>query len=355
MLLRDLRTDRARPDLEGLAALRDPERFLWRILPHAARSFSPCILLLPARSARAAAVGYLYCRMLDTYEDLDPHPAHREASLAAFAARFETEPLGSAPGIPSPRVQDRRDRVHLLLLERHDLVDRVFLTLPEGTRAAVRELVHSMGADMAASSRRFAAQGGVLDGREQLLAYCDGVMGHPIRFALRLMRGSALLPEQVRDSTAAAALIQLANVTRDLEKDLERGVAYHECLRPFLGAAPTGKEAEAALRRARRELLALALEQAPAYPRMIAALELPRWSAARAAALLMLLFTDRYWSSCAARAGLPGWGRRHGTPSLVLSSLRGGFSPEASRRRMAAIETAMLAAAATARSTPSGP
>ena len=48
LLLRDLWVDRDEPDLDKLRETRAPERFLWAILPHAARTFSACIAMLPA-------------------------------------------------------------------------------------------------------------------------------------------------------------------------------------------------------------------------------------------------------------------------------------------------------------------
>ena len=78
--------DRDRPALDGLRRQGDPDAFLWQILPHAARTFSACIALLPPRLARAAAVGNLYCRILDTYEDQHPDAVSRESALRAFAA-----------------------------------------------------------------------------------------------------------------------------------------------------------------------------------------------------------------------------------------------------------------------------
>src|SRR3954447_20115044 len=100
LLARNVFTDREAPDLFALARIEDPEQFVWEILPHAARTFSACIALLPSRSAMPAAVAYLYCRMLDTYEDLVPDRPEREASLMAFASRFghgETPTLAPAP------------------------------------------------------------------------------------------------------------------------------------------------------------------------------------------------------------------------------------------------------------------
>ena len=96
LILRDLYTSRERPDLHGLGRIGDPRAFVWAILPHAARTFSACIRLLPSGSALPAAVAYLYCRMLDTYEDLVPDRAAREASLRTFASRLDA--IETAPG-----------------------------------------------------------------------------------------------------------------------------------------------------------------------------------------------------------------------------------------------------------------
>ncbi len=97
-LLRGLTVDRRRPDLTALARETDPDRFLWQVLPHAARSFAASIVVLPEEQARAAAVAYLYCRMLDTYEDLVPEPSTCVTELRRFAGRFDSDP----PAAPSP-------------------------------------------------------------------------------------------------------------------------------------------------------------------------------------------------------------------------------------------------------------
>mgnify|MGYP003578062650 CR=1 FL=1 len=112
LIVRDLLTSRERPNLDRLAAIEEPEAFIWAILPHAARTFSACIALLRARSALPAAVAYLYCRMLDTYEDLVGARDAREESLRQFAARLdaaERGTLASAPPIEAPLDRDDRD------------------------------------------------------------------------------------------------------------------------------------------------------------------------------------------------------------------------------------------------------
>src|SRR3954471_12294198 len=124
LIARNLLANRERPDLEALSRIEDSERFVWEILPHAARTFSAAIAMLPKRAALPAAVAYLYCRMLDTYEDLVPERHEREAQLAAFGGRFRPDgSVAAAPVIRAATDNDLRDKSHLLLVERAGLVD----------------------------------------------------------------------------------------------------------------------------------------------------------------------------------------------------------------------------------------
>jgi phytoene/squalene synthetase len=235
LLWRGARTDRDRPDLAELAGIEDPETFVWAVLPHAARTFATSILLLPRTKARTAAVAYLYCRMLDTYEDLGD-PGCREEAMRHFAGRMRTmEPRPEPP--PPESARDDRDRVHLLLLERCHLVDEVYATLPGEDRSEIAGLVERMADGMIWSAQRFTDQGGVLTDEAQVSRYCHAVIGEPISFTLPLVLGRGLTEDQRADALASSELIQLANITRDIERDLARGVAYRASLRPYLGAA----------------------------------------------------------------------------------------------------------------------
>lgn len=360
LILRDAFANRERPDLGRLARIEDPEAFVWAILPHAARTFSSCIALLPARSALPAAVAYLYCRMLDTYEDLVPDRAVREASLRAFAARLDAATAGSqlpaAPQIADASDRDERDRAHLLLVRRAELIDRVFLSFDAATRGVVRDLVRDMAEGMCWSSATFAAQGGVLVGEEQLSAYCRHVLGNPVVFTVRLLRlqyGSPpeLTATEREDAMRVGEMVQLANVTRDVEKDLRRGIAYDAALRDDVqrGGASRGPADDSALtercRAARERLLRSALARAPSYARMLESMRLPRWSVARASAVLMLLFTERYFRACARRAGLAPWGGPDATPALLLRVFPATFSAARAHREIARVEREFLTAA----------
>jgi phytoene/squalene synthetase len=362
LILRDLYTSREKPDLRGLGGIAEPRAFVWAILPHAARTFSACIRLLPSRSALPAAVAYLYCRMLDTYEDLVPDAAEREAFLRGFASRLdavETAPNGAprlppAPSIRAAADRDDRDRAHLLLVERADLVDRVFLSFPPGIRGVVRDLVRDMAEGMCWSSATFASEGGVLHGEERLTRYCRNVLGNPVAFSVRLLRmtyghSTELTEAEREDAMRVGELVQLANITRDIEKDMRRGIAYDEGLRPWLGHDVSRERDDRALaeacRAARERLLRMALVRAPSYARVVESIRLPRWSVARASAVLMLLFTERYFRACARRAGMIAWSGPDSPLVLFALSIPAAFSRRHAAREIRRVEREFLAAA----------
>ena len=353
LIARDLLTSRDRPDLERLSAIADPEAFVWAILPHAARTFSACIALLPARSALPAAVAYLYCRMLDTYEDLVPDRREREASLAAFADRFSdtaSESLQPAPPIASADDRDDRDRAHLLLVRRAALVDRVFLSLDAPTREVVADLVRDMAEGMRWSSETFARNGGVLRTEDELAQYCGHVLGNPVVFSVRLLRlhygvHTALTPAERQDAMRVGEMVQLANITRDIEKDLRRGIAYDPALLPHLGEDPGANPTIAALcRDVRARLVTLALRRARSYARVIDSIHIPRVSVARASAVLMLLFTERYFRGCHRRMRLPVWDGPDSMAILLSRAAVATVSKRSADREIARVERAFLRA-----------
>lgn len=330
LMTRDLFHNRARPDVEALQRIADPEAFVWRVLPHAARTFAACITLLPAESARAAAVAYLYCRILDTYEDLIPPAPEREEALAAFGGRFRVANGArprAAPPVAAARAREPRDGTHVVLVNRCHLVDEVFRTLTPHTRHNIADLVESMASGMIWSSQTFGEQGGVLRDEGQLSRYCRNVIGLPFLFAVRLLlqqrRGdSTVSPALQEDCLLAGEMVQLANVTRDIEKDLRRGIAYHPALRDDLGRSTVDDPGlRERIRRVREELLVRALSMAPAYGRLMQAMPFHAVSLTRASGVLMLQFTDRYYRSCARKVGRVAWpGPRSAIALMVLTA-----------------------------------
>ena len=341
LLIRGALVDRDNPRFDHLASIEDPDKFVWAILPHAARSFAPSILLLQKDDAKASAVAYLYARMLDTYEDLSVGLHAAREALSGFAARFDHPRPQKAPSAPNPLNPDNRDRTHLLLIERHDLVDEVFMTLDPAVRKRIVRLIEDMAAGMSEFSMLFERQGGVLESDAQVLEYCRQVIGLPAVFVMDLVL-DGLSEEQTRDALEVSELIQLANITRDVEKDLKMGIAYHPSLRPHLGSLGDDVAAAAVLS-ARRDLMLLALQRVPSFRRLVAGVKLPRLSVARSAAVMMMLFTDRHYAGCARDIGAPSSPGRRRVATMVMASLPAAFSPRWAEHVLVRVEKDLLA------------
>ena len=294
---------------------------MWAILPHAARTFGSCILLLPRDKAYAAAVGYLYCRSLDTYEDLAPDPA---PLLEAFGGRFGNQHLPSPPRLVDPQVQDIRDRAHLVLVECLDRVDAVYARLDHVHRESIARCVSDMAVGM--QQRR-------VDGSGDVLAYCRAVIGHPVIFALELLLERRLDEEERANAMRVGEMVQLANITRDIEKDLSRGVVYDPRLHE--------SQDSDTVRLVRDDLMRMALERMPAYEQLMSMLERPRFQLGRASALLMLLFTNRYYDDCARRLGYEGWAAAESTAGLFARVFPAAFSHRYAMRVASGVERAL--------------
>ena len=122
---------------------------------------------------------------------------------------------------------------------------------------------------------------------------------------------------------------------------LQRGVAYHADLRPLLADAAADA---AVIGQVRLGFLRLALARVPAYLRIVEAIDFDRVSMARASALLMLLFTDRHYRSCARRLELPPWAGADSWPALLRQTLPAVISSRYTHKVMIRVERNFLAA-----------
>ena len=195
----NLLADRRDPPLDELERETDPERFLWRMLPHAARTFSLAIAVLPEKLARTVGVAYLCCRILDTAEDLARVPDERVRLLdAAVTLARDGTPI---PEVVAPWVQDARDRAHLVLVRRSELVAQLLTTLEEGSRRRIAALVERMAAGMKRASEVRTATGGVIAGAERE-RYCRAVLAEPLLFAESEFRSARRPPRRSLRGTA---------------------------------------------------------------------------------------------------------------------------------------------------------
>ena len=346
-VLVNLLANRRQPPLQKLREIEDPERFFWQILPHAARTFSLVIVLLPPRMRRALALAYLYCRMLDTYEDLLPTAEEKEQALQRFIDRFdEPDGLQPAPALDPSLTADPQESAHLLLVNRAAYIDRNFERLDRQQQDAIRRLVRRMGTGMIWSSRIFAQQEGVLQTPGQLSRYCWNVLGTPILFAEEMQRlDQGLSPEigddRLRLCAVVGEVIQLANITRDLEKDYTRQVFYHPQL-PGL----KGSRREQCIREVRCQLVLRAIRRFREFPRFFNAIPTPQISRARGAAMLLIITTYAYYWRAAQKAGLPAFNARQRITRLggALIWLRSIFSRRAAARFLSWLEKTVLLA-----------
>jgi phytoene/squalene synthetase len=345
---RDLVLNRSLPNISSLEQIRSPEFFVWKILSYAARTFSACILLLPARLALSAAIAYLYCRILDTYEDLIFDPDQREMFLQSFVGRFSTIHPGSfemeAPAIDKSIAKNSKDQISALLVNRCRLVDAVFAKLELPIQQIILDLIRDMSSGMVWSSKIFATQGGVLKDSDQLSRYCHNVLGFPTVFAVQLMnlfysKETRLSGELYDNAMQAGEFIQLANITRDIENDLKHGITYHPDLKNDLGRADVEDATlQKRIRNVREELLIRALSLSPAYKRMAESLDFPRFSLCRSSIILMLLFTNQYYRNCARRIERIPWSGPEATISLLGLSAFSILSRRLSKRILETIE-----------------
>jgi phytoene/squalene synthetase len=345
---RNLLANRSRPPIERLEREQDPERFLWLVLPHAARTFSLAIAALPARLARPIGVAYLCCRILDTAEDLARDPAERDALLdAAVALARDGVPM---PPVSAPWVQDARDRAHLVLVSRSDLVAKLLASVPGGARFRTAALVDRMAAGMKRAAQVRARTSGVVAGEERE-RYCRAVLAEPLAFAEGELREAVGLdPALAADRRATIGdvgeLIQLANVCRDVEKDLARRVAYDPALEPWLDA---GKAPVDVVLGVRRRILERVSALAPAIEPFFAGLPFGTISGARGAALVLLITTARFFQR--ADAGLD---PRVLRPARLPARFRAAFACAAAILSGASARRAALRARAALTACPPG-
>jgi hypothetical protein len=226
-------------------------------------------------------------------------------------------------------VQDDRDRAHWLIVEKAELLGRFTAGLPADARVRLAALVREMAEGMELAAVRRAAAGGVLAEGSAREEYCRAVLSGPLIYAeaeLRATGGDAPMDaERLRLAGAAGEIIQLANVCRDVEKDLRRGVAYDTLLAPWLAAQAAPADVVAAVRtRVLRRVAALGSAVEPYF----AGLPLRGRPGARAAAAVMCGATAAFYRRADLRApnrvlGDPG---PVGRGALIAAAVRASVS-----------------------------
>ena len=134
------------------------------------------------RSGARRSVAYLYCRMLDAYEDLIPDAETSIAELSPLrrALRRRGRRRLAATVLPDELARDVRDRIYVLLISRCSYVDALYEQLPPRSLADPRAGAVDGGGDVVVA-RGLRAPGRRPDRRGpgiRLLPPRDGPPGH---------------------------------------------------------------------------------------------------------------------------------------------------------------------------------
>lgn len=269
-----------RPGPDGADEEEDTS-FELRMLPEVSRTFALSIEALPPGLRSAVRTAYLVCRIVDTIED-DPRLAsdRRQSLFRQFEAlvRGEGDPaaFSQAPewNLDTPDAELCRGAAHVFgSLHR----------LPPQIRAEIQPSVLEMASGMDEYTRRQAVEGALrIRDLADLDRYCYFVAGTVGRLLTGLFLQFAPVPDpsvQARLRASSVAFgqgLQLVNVLKDLEADLERGVCFlpediltrHGLDRSCLGASdrsPRGPWMDPVLHRA-REHLEKAIEYTLSWP-----------------------------------------------------------------------------------------
>ena len=169
------------------------------------------------------------------------------------------------------------------------------------------------------------------------------MIGNPAVFALDLVAPRELTGPAREDAFLVSEMIQLANVSRDIERDLARGIGYHPDLEPCL-RAPDGPGSRAVIKGVREDYMSMALDRAPAYTRLFDSCGLGEEATVRTAAVVMLLFTDLHYRNTSVQTGAPSWPGPKGRLRVIAESLPALLSPRFARRTLRQVEGRLLAA-----------
>jgi phytoene/squalene synthetase len=276
-----------------------------------------------------------------------PTLPQKESALKGFISRFDNPGnLKPAPALDPALAADPQERSHVLLVNRAALVDYHFDLLASSQQAAICRLVRGMGEGMIWASRVFKKQNGILQTPAQLSRYCWHVLGTPILFADEMQRLDQGLSPQIggarlRQCAVVGEVIQLANITRDLEKDVRRGIFYH----PQLPGTQSARREEC-IREVRAQLVLRALRGFRQFPQFFNAIPAAPISRARGAAMLLIITTFSYYWRAAQKAGLPAFDKQQRITRLsgAFIWLKCVLSPRASARFMKWLEKTVVIA-----------
>lgn len=236
--------DRHNFNINEIKNILDDKEFIYAILPYVARTFALSIVVLPDKISIPAALGYCYCRILDTFEDMIFLPKMREKAISLMPKILKKLMNNKKVNINNILKYEKylvktkkKDEMYCLLVQEIERINNVFLEQDPIIQKMIYNLVKKMAKGMNDCTGKFKEKNDNIT-KNHIKKYCKSVLGYPLLFIFQLLNWingnknpmNIKYKEKLYD---ISQFIQLANVTRDIEEDLLNNVVYHNLLQPY--------------------------------------------------------------------------------------------------------------------------
>lgn len=235
--------DRHNFNIQQLEKIKQDNIFIYEILPYVARSFALSIVVLPDQLSIPAALGYCYCRILDTFEDMLVDPVMRQSALQTTRYMLKkiidgnnyNNELDNICYYESELVKTKKkDEAYCLLVREIYRINRVFSKQDSAVKKMIYILVKKMSKGMIKNTGDYKENNNNITDKK-IRQYCKSVLGYPLLYVCQLIQWYNGNPyylhvKHKKEIIYFSQFIQLANITRDIEEDLLNNVVYHNLL-----------------------------------------------------------------------------------------------------------------------------
>ena len=324
-------------NIGDLESIRDNHDFIYAMLPYVARAFSLSIVVLPEKLCVPAALGYCYCRILDTFEDMLPDPTMRSDALRAVPRLLRKIIKGDnyvADAQMLSRCEQqlvqtkRKDAAYCLLVREIYRINQVFGQQDFAVKHLVYRLVKKMSRGMVKNTADYKEKTEKITDKK-IEDYCKSVIGYPLMFIYQLLQWDKgnqdfMHVNHRKDIIKFSQFIQLANITRDVEEDLLNNVVYHDLLLPYKNKDSSTFIGDPVLKgcisRARKDLIAKAISSLVDIDFMdVMKKNCVDAYGTRLSALLFVRFSENFYKNLVYRHYAIG--REHSTYWMILTCM----------------------------------
>jgi phytoene/squalene synthetase len=269
--------DRHKFSIENLESVKGNEDFIYAILPYVARSFSLSIVVLPDKLSMPTALGYCYCRILDTFEDMLIDPTMRETALRLLPRIIKNLIKSQDCSADVKQIFNyekylvktkKKDETYCLLVREINRINQVLCQQDHAVKDLIYRLVKKMSKGMIKNTGDYKEKKENITDKK-IHKYCKSVLGYPLIFICQLLQWNRGDPDYLRvnhkeEIIDFSQFIQLANISRDVEEDLLNNVVYHNLLIPYKNKEERKNVEDPILKKcinqARKELIIKAIE-----------------------------------------------------------------------------------------------